>query len=309
MVVSSGGTVAEVNHYYPFGGVFASSSNVQPYKYNGKELDTKKGLNWYDYGARHYDATLGRWLVVDPLAEKNFSASAYMYCRNNPIRFIDPDGQDEWDVLAGYGIGLLTNIFPNTGFLRDAYTPTDASDYNSALRGMDNANMAMGIGMIAGGGGAIIAGETMTATGVALTVSSAGTASAVSIPTAVNGVVLTEVGAIIAASGVNMMSNAQQNKSGGYNRGKQNGSEDITFTQGTGKNAKKITTSIPEGFKKIKERTKNNMPIYKKGKEYISPDRDGHNGGVWKKAKSIEDLNNRKTRLGTYDENLNKIGD
>ena len=54
VVVSSGGTVEEVNHYYPFGGVFASTS-VQPYKYNGKELDTKKGLNWYDYGARHYD--------------------------------------------------------------------------------------------------------------------------------------------------------------------------------------------------------------------------------------------------------------
>ena len=106
-----------------------------------------------------------------------------------------------------------------------------------------------------------------------------------------------------------MMNNAQQNKESGYNRGKQNNSEEITFTQGKGENAKKITTSIPKGYKKINERTKNNMPIYKKGKEYISPDRDGHNGGIWKKAKSIEDLNNRKTRLGTYDENLNRIGD
>ena len=65
VVLSSSGTVQETNHYYPFGGVFASTGNVQPYKYNGKELDTKKGLNWYDYGARHYDATLGRWFVVD----------------------------------------------------------------------------------------------------------------------------------------------------------------------------------------------------------------------------------------------------
>ena len=38
--------------------LFASSGNVQPYKYNGKELDAKKGLNWYDYGARHYDCLL-----------------------------------------------------------------------------------------------------------------------------------------------------------------------------------------------------------------------------------------------------------
>jgi RHS repeat-associated protein len=93
VVVSSGGTVAEVNHYYPFGGVFASSGNVQPYKYNGKELDTKKGLNWYDYGARHYDAALGRWFVVDPLAEKYYATTVYGYCLNNPVKFIDSDGR------------------------------------------------------------------------------------------------------------------------------------------------------------------------------------------------------------------------
>ena len=61
VVIKEDGTVQETNHYYPFGGVFASTSNVQPYKYNGKELDTKKGLNWYDYGARHYDDT---WQMV-----------------------------------------------------------------------------------------------------------------------------------------------------------------------------------------------------------------------------------------------------
>ena len=61
VVISSTGTVEETNHYYPFGGVFAATNNVQPYKYNGKELDTKNGLNWYDYGARHYDAALGRF--------------------------------------------------------------------------------------------------------------------------------------------------------------------------------------------------------------------------------------------------------
>ncbi|MBE6272359.1 MAG: RHS repeat-associated core domain-containing protein [Bacteroides sp.] len=92
VVLSSGGTAVEVSHYYPFGGVFASTGNVQPYKYNGKELDTKKGLNWYDYGARHYDAALGRWLVVDPLAEKYYSTSAYGYCLNNPVKYVDPTG-------------------------------------------------------------------------------------------------------------------------------------------------------------------------------------------------------------------------
>ena len=93
VVINSSGTVQETNHYYPFGGVFASTGNVQPYKYNGKELDTKKGLNWYDYGARHYDAVLGRWLVVDPLAEKYYAWSPYAYCNNNPIGAVDFEGK------------------------------------------------------------------------------------------------------------------------------------------------------------------------------------------------------------------------
>ena len=63
VVISSTGTVEEVNHYYPFGGVFASSGNVQPYKYNGKELDRKNGLDWYDYGARHYDAAFSAFFL------------------------------------------------------------------------------------------------------------------------------------------------------------------------------------------------------------------------------------------------------
>lgn len=96
MVLSSSGTVMETNHYYPFGGVFSTSTNVQPYKYNGKELDTKNGLNWYDYGARHYDAVLGRWHVVDPLGEKYYSSSPFVYCGNNPINRIDPTGM-EWE--------------------------------------------------------------------------------------------------------------------------------------------------------------------------------------------------------------------
>jgi RHS repeat-associated protein len=82
VVVNSSGTVSETNHYYPFGGVFASTGNVQPYKYNGKELDTKKGLNWYDYGARQYDAALGRWFAVDPLAEKYYNVSPYTFTGN-----------------------------------------------------------------------------------------------------------------------------------------------------------------------------------------------------------------------------------
>ncbi|MBR6252114.1 MAG: RHS repeat-associated core domain-containing protein, partial [Bacteroidales bacterium] len=63
VVNASGSTVEQFTHYYPYGLPFAEGKNatLQPYKYNGKELDTEDGLNLYDYGARHYDAALCRW--------------------------------------------------------------------------------------------------------------------------------------------------------------------------------------------------------------------------------------------------------
>ncbi|MBD3590301.1 RHS repeat-associated core domain-containing protein [Bacteroides sp. GM023] len=95
MVIRQDGIKEEVNHYYPFGGLFGESTGMQKqaYKYNGKELDTNIGLNWYDYGARHYDAALGRWNAVDPMAEKYYGISPYGYCANNPVKNIDPDGR------------------------------------------------------------------------------------------------------------------------------------------------------------------------------------------------------------------------
>ena len=63
------------------------------------------------------------------------------------------------------------------------------------------------------------------------------------------------------------------------------------------------------GYRKIKERTRNDAVIFKKGNSYISRDKDGHNGGAWKEASSPEKLNKKETRNGTFDKNLNRIGD
>ncbi|WP_077155974.1 RHS repeat domain-containing protein [Bacteroides bouchesdurhonensis] len=115
VVADKDGIVEETNSYYPFGGTFTSTVNVQPYKYNGKELDLKNGLNWYDYGARHYDAAIGRWHVVDPMMEKYYATSPYNYCLGNPIKFIDPNGMLVGDPLLQtfgkyqYGSNVLTN--------------------------------------------------------------------------------------------------------------------------------------------------------------------------------------------------------
>ena len=108
VVADRNGKVEEVNHYYPFGGMFATTGNVQPYKYNGKELDTRKELNWYDYGARHYDPAVGRFITSDPLSEKDYSASPYIYCGSNPINRIDKDGkiwETVWDA-ASLSLGI-----------------------------------------------------------------------------------------------------------------------------------------------------------------------------------------------------------
>ncbi|SMP22534.1 DUF6443 domain-containing protein [Chryseobacterium profundimaris] len=90
--------ITDQNDYYPFGmnipregKAIVGVASLYNYKYNGKELQ-ETGM--YDYGARFYMPDIGRWGVVDPLAEKYRRFSPYNYAVDNPIMFIDPDGRD-----------------------------------------------------------------------------------------------------------------------------------------------------------------------------------------------------------------------
>ncbi|QIY92400.1 DUF6443 domain-containing protein [Chryseobacterium gallinarum] len=95
--------VTDTNNYYPFGlnhigqgkGLLGGYFN---YKYNGKELQ-ETGM--YDYGARMYMPDLGRWGVTDAMSEKYRRHSPYNYAVNNPVMFIDPDGNDVYQTNMG----------------------------------------------------------------------------------------------------------------------------------------------------------------------------------------------------------------
>ena len=128
VVCSASGAVEQVNHYYPFGGLFGESTggDTQRYKYNGKELDRMHGLDWYDYGARHMDGM--RFTTIDPLAGDYYSISPYAYCANNPINAIDPDGKSIW----GKGLRLLYHA--GKGIAKNGFKAlTTAETYASAF--------------------------------------------------------------------------------------------------------------------------------------------------------------------------------
>ena len=96
IVAKADGSIVQKTHYYPFGMAYAESTGQekQPYKYNGKELDNVHGLNLYDYSARYMEPGIGRFTSVDPMAEKYYSWSPYVYVLNNPLRNLDPTGED-----------------------------------------------------------------------------------------------------------------------------------------------------------------------------------------------------------------------
>ena len=103
VVVNGSGQAVQQRDYDPWGLVLGSgggSSNRRTY--NGKEALAELGDGVLDYGARLYDAPIGRWSVIDALAEKWNRVSPYIYTLNNPLTYSDPDGRDVW---INYGNG------------------------------------------------------------------------------------------------------------------------------------------------------------------------------------------------------------
>jgi len=111
--------VVQQEDFYPFGLSFNQYSREgivgQNYLFNNKELQYDLGLDMYDFGKRMYMPEIGRWGVMDPLAERGRRWSPYNYAFDNPMRFIDPDGQwpdvPQWLKNIGSGFSKLGEAF------------------------------------------------------------------------------------------------------------------------------------------------------------------------------------------------------
>ncbi|EDP94442.1 DUF6443 domain-containing protein [Kordia algicida OT-1] len=112
--------IKEENNFYPFGlkhkgynNQITGRDHQYGYGFNGeKEEQNELDLNWIDYGARNYDASLGRWFSVDNMAEEFYDWTPYKYGLDNPINYTDPDGNCEtcWNFLKKVGNSYVNKL-------------------------------------------------------------------------------------------------------------------------------------------------------------------------------------------------------
>ncbi len=114
-ITYSDGSAVQHLHYLPWGEDFVdqrSTSWNAMYTFSAKEKDTETGYSYF--GVRYYSSDLSVWLSVDPMSDKYPPLSPYVYCANNPINIVDPDGEDIIGALIGSLVGATTEIISQT---------------------------------------------------------------------------------------------------------------------------------------------------------------------------------------------------
>ena len=164
------GSVVERNGYYPFGSETALGSSYPKLldnrmKFNGKEEQTIGNLGLLDYGARMYDPAIGRWTAQDPLSEKYYSFSAYNYCVNNPVMFVDLDGRDWFyykkDDNSNYEWHWHEGTTYNTGMKDDNGNDIILKGYSAVVIFNGSVNEKLGENNSLFGKGAVLADVTV----------------------------------------------------------------------------------------------------------------------------------------------------
>jgi RHS repeat-associated protein len=107
VVINEAGVVVQETEYFPFGLEIPTTAGANKYLYNGKEKQPETG--YLDYGARQFDPSIGRWMVVDRFSEKFINASPYQNALNNPISNIDINGDTvyRFDGTSGAYLGMF----------------------------------------------------------------------------------------------------------------------------------------------------------------------------------------------------------
>jgi len=230
--------VLEENHYYPFGLKHTNYNTTKyefvkvesgndyyinieqlpaggvsnyKYKYNGKEYQDELGFNVYDYGARFYDPATGRWYSVDQMAEKYYDSSSYIYTLNNPVIYVDPDGNEVemcCDGLKGFLLGTVDNIAGTN--LRNKYS-SGTQSYRNGVSAANGTSLAVGSILTVKGMTDIGAGTTGLTTSGAVTLATGGLSVEVTGPSAAASTGLIGIGMAETALGVNILSNTSKN--------------------------------------------------------------------------------------------------
>ncbi len=263
--------ILQIDHYYPFGLPMGCGYSMafQRWRFGNKEFDRTAGLDLYDFDARAYDPSAGRFFSPDPLAEKYFPHSPFAYCANNPLLLIDPTGkiiETLWDignVIYDVSLAISNHIEGN---------------HKAALNNWVDAAVDVACAFIPFVPGGMTKAAKVTDKVIDVTSN--------------------------VAKGEKTASTTKK----ASEVAKKIDTETATFIQGTGEKAKKITVELPEGYHILESKARSHgQKIYTNDKDFITPDKDGHNGGIWKKANKLDDLLKNK-RTGTYDKNLKKIG-
>ncbi|MFD1177720.1 toxin C-terminal domain-containing protein [Paenibacillus puldeungensis] len=276
------------------------------FRYAGEYWDSTTKLQYLR--ARWYDPNAGRFVSKDSYEgsiDNPLSLNRYSYVENNPLMYTDPSGNfkfkpyDVQEITSLLDDARVKSKFSKKNKYYQVYKDFIWDRYNfESFMDENRYNYLYGL-----------------VTGTSAYKNSAGNASWAR-DQLVDAYFESKEAEYVAAFALGMSGGIggryTGSKSGVKGTGKATPSGNrlkLNLQQFGGMTTKEATAAAKKlGYTKTNF-TSHGQPVFKKGNKYITPDVDGHNGGLWKMADSVKNLGSKSTRMGTYDENLTRIGD